>query len=92
MTIAIQMAEIIAGGCAGFAQVLFTNPLELIKIRMQLAGETGMQQRALAVVQEIGVRNLYNGSRACWLRDIPFTGIYFPLYAHLKAYFADSQG
>jgi hypothetical protein len=28
------------------------------------------------------------GSRACFLRDIPFSAIYFPAYAHLKPAFA----
>lgn len=31
--------EIIAGGTAGASQVVFTNPLEIIKIRLQVAGE-----------------------------------------------------
>lgn len=31
--------EIIAGGCAGGSQVVFTNPLEIVKIRLQVAGE-----------------------------------------------------
>lgn len=32
-------SEIIAGGCAGGSQVVFTNPLEIVKIRLQVAGE-----------------------------------------------------
>lgn len=32
------------------------------------------------------------GAKACFLRDIPFSAIYFPAYAHLKASFADEQG
>ena len=28
-----------AGGCAGLSNVLFSNPLELLKIRLQCAGE-----------------------------------------------------
>ena len=27
-----------AGGCAGLSNVLFSNPLELLKIRLQCAG------------------------------------------------------
>lgn len=82
----------ISGGSAGLFQVIFTNPLELVKIRMQLAGETGERQTAFAVVREIGVRNLYSGYRACWLRDIPFTAIYFTAYSNLKTALADDQG
>lgn len=32
------------------------------------------------------------GARACFLRDIPFSAIYFPAYAHTKAAFADEDG
>lgn len=59
---------------------------------MQLAGELGQQHKVLEVVKEIGVRNLYKGYRACWMRDIPFSGLYFPLYAHIKKGMADSGG
>lgn len=32
------------------------------------------------------------GAKACFLRDIPFSAIYFPAYAHLKTQLADEQG
>lgn len=35
---------------------------------------------------------LYKGARACFLRDIPFSAIYFPVYAHAKKTTADDQG
>lgn len=35
---------------------------------------------------------LYKGARACLLRDVPFSAIYFPAYAHTKAAFADEDG
>lgn len=33
------LSEILAGSCAGASQVVFTNPLEIVKIRLQVAGE-----------------------------------------------------
>merc|ERR1712038_1981769 len=49
-------AEIVSGGCAGASQVMFTNPLEIVKIRLQVAGEVASTQRvsALSVVRELG--------------------------------------
>ncbi|XP_063532929.1 calcium-binding mitochondrial carrier protein Aralar1 isoform X1 [Cydia strobilella] len=87
-------AEILAGACAGGSQVIFTNPLEIVKIRLQVAGEiAGAQKvRAWAVVKELGLFGLYKGARACLLRDMPFSAIYFPAYAHVKAKFADENG
>uniref|UniRef100_A0A914HB78 EF-hand domain-containing protein n=1 Tax=Globodera rostochiensis TaxID=31243 RepID=A0A914HB78_GLORO len=67
-------SEILAGGCAGASQVVFTNPLEIVKIRLQTAGE------------------IINGPKACFLRDVPFSAIYFPVYAHMKMNTADEQG
>ena len=32
------------------------------------------------------------GAKACFLRDIPFSAIYFPCYAHLKASLANEDG
>lgn len=40
-------------------QVMFTNPLEIVKIRLQVAGEMGQQARALTVVRDLGFRGLY---------------------------------
>lgn len=39
---------------------------------------------AIHIVRSLGVLGLYKGASACLLRDIPFSAIYFPAYAHLK--------
>ncbi|MBN3293234.1 CMC1 protein, partial [Polypterus senegalus] len=87
-------AEILAGGCAGGSQVIFTNPLEIVKIRLQVAGEitTGPRVSALNVVRDLGFFGLYKGAKACFLRDIPFSAIYFPVYAHTKLLLTDDKG
>ncbi|KAG0322380.1 mitochondrial aspartate-glutamate transporter agc1 [Linnemannia gamsii] len=82
-------AELIAGGVAGGSQVVFTNPLEIVKIRLQVAGEAAKsldapRPGAVAIVRNLGIIGLYKGASACLLRDIPFSAIYFPVYAHLK--------
>lgn len=86
--------EIIAGGVGGASQVLFTNPLEIVKIRLQVAGEiaSGEKISAVAVCRELGFFGLYKGARACFLRDIPFSMIFFPTYAHCKPALADENG
>ncbi|XP_059366250.1 electrogenic aspartate/glutamate antiporter SLC25A13, mitochondrial isoform X2 [Carassius carassius] len=87
-------AEILAGGCAGGSQVIFTNPLEIVKIRLQVAGEitTGPCVSALSVSRDLGFFGLYKGAKACFLRDIPFSAIYVPCYAHTKAALTDDDG
>jgi solute carrier family 25 (mitochondrial aspartate/glutamate transporter), member 12/13 len=86
--------EIIAGGAAGMCQVIFTNPMEIIKIRMQVAGEikSGKTERLRSILKDLGFVGLYKGVRACLLRDIPFSAIYFPVYSHSKKALADENG
>lgn len=87
--------EILAGSSAGACQVIFTNPLEIVKIRLQMQG--GSSNKSLApgeiphkrltagqIVKQLGIKGLYKGATACLLRDVPFSAIYFPTYANLK--------
>ena len=43
---------------------MFTNPLEIVKIRLQVAGEIagGSKISALSVVKELGFFGLYKGT------------------------------
>lgn len=69
---------------------VFTNPLEIVKIRLQVQGEVaktmeGVPRRsAMWIVKNLGLIGLYKGASACLLRDVPFSAIYFPTYNHLK--------
>ncbi|KAH3912278.1 hypothetical protein HBI56_005620 [Parastagonospora nodorum] len=82
--------EILAGGTAGACQVVFTNPLEIVKIRLQIQGEIAKnvegapRRSAMWIVKNLGLVGLYKGASACLLRDVPFSAIYFPSYSHLK--------
>eukprot|EP00834_Sanchytrium_tribonematis_P002370 NODE_72_length_24857_cov_0.454399.p6 type:complete len:343 gc:universal NODE_72_length_24857_cov_0.454399:16972-18000(+) len=76
--------EVLAGCIAGGSQVIFTNPLEIVKIRLQLQGELGLKSNAVEIIKHLGLVGLYKGAGACLLRDIPFSGIYFTAYNHFK--------
>lgn len=80
------LSQLIAGGMAGAGQVIITNPMEIIKIQLQMQSVMKIQNNntVLSVIRNIGVRNLYKGSTACFMRDIPFSFIYFPLYKAIK--------
>eukprot|EP01114_Cavostelium_apophysatum_P014760 TRINITY_DN3906_c0_g1_i1.p1 TRINITY_DN3906_c0_g1~~TRINITY_DN3906_c0_g1_i1.p1 ORF type:complete len:866 (+),score=176.39 TRINITY_DN3906_c0_g1_i1:102-2699(+) len=87
--------EILAGGSAGCSQVIFTNPLEIVKIRLQVQGEhkkhdpNFLPKNTWTIVKELGISGLYKGVGACLLRDIPFSAIYFPTYAAAKRWLSD---
>lgn len=76
----------LAGALAGFCQVLATNPMEMVKIQMQL--QTQKDGRVLKstwqVVKELGPRGMYRGTLTTWMRDIPFSIVFFSSYAVLK--------
>ena len=46
---------------AGASQVMFTNPLEIVKIRLQVAGEIAATRRlsAITVIKDLGFFGLY---------------------------------
>uniref|UniRef100_A0A4W5PX08 Solute carrier family 25 member 12 n=1 Tax=Hucho hucho TaxID=62062 RepID=A0A4W5PX08_9TELE len=81
------------GHCA-FLVYLFSDYLLSLFSLLQVAGEitTGPRIGALSVIRDLGLFGLYKGAKACLLRDIPFSAIFFPVYAHAKAQFADEQG
>ncbi|CAM9024814.1 unnamed protein product [Wickerhamomyces anomalus] len=78
--------EVLSGACAGACQVVFTNPLEIVKIRLQVQGDYNVADRLSAgkLIRQLGLPGLYRGASACLLRDVPFSAIYFPTYAHIK--------
>lgn len=84
--------EILAGGGAGLCQVVVTTPMELLKIHGQDAGRTAtsasQKPSALRVAMDLirakGLAGLYKGISATMLRDVSFSVIYFPLFAHLS--------
>ena len=92
--------EVLAGACAGACQLLVTNPMEIVKTRLILEGETSeiLRKKGLTppqpqtfqgVVKDLGVLGVYRGAAACLLRDVPFSAIYFPAYAACKNYLAE---
>ena len=92
--------EMLAGGSAGFCQIIVTTPMELLKIQLQDAGRvsakagqestaalarTSATQIAVQLLRQRGIMGLYRGVGATMLRDVTFSVIYFPLFAHLNA-------
>lgn len=80
------LGEIISGASAGMCQIIFTNPIEIVKIRLQVKSEYASNSdiNAIKIIRTLGLSGLYKGIVACMMRDIPFSAIYFPTYAHLK--------
>ncbi|KAJ1664443.1 mitochondrial aspartate-glutamate transporter agc1 [Coemansia sp. RSA 1813] len=72
----------LAGATAGLCQVIATNPMEIVKIQMQVAATSPRANvTAMGIVRELGVRGMYKGTVATLLRDVPFSMLFFPLQA-----------
>nr|KAJ3421877.1 hypothetical protein HK105_001978 [Polyrhizophydium stewartii] len=87
---------ILSGATAGLCQVVATNPMEIVKIQLQLAGATPLaagerKMTAGDVVRKLGLRGLYKGTTATLARDVPFSFIFFPLVSILKAAFTPER-
>lgn len=76
--------EIIYAESNGCKKV-FTNPLEIVKIRLQVQGEIAKtadaapRRSAVWIVRNLGLMGLYKGASACLLRDgkLPYTPLQF---------------
>jgi solute carrier family 25 aspartate/glutamate transporter 12/13 len=84
----------LSGGIAGMCQVVATNPMEIVKIRMQVQGTApGIARQSIGeVVRELGFFGLYTGLRATLMRDVPFSVIYFATYGFVKQKLTDDTG
>ena len=77
--------KIFSGMCAGLSQVIITNPMEILKIQSQTNTNTSKPFTISNAYTQIGgFKGLYKGVGICASRDIPFSGIYFPLYGYIK--------
>ncbi|XP_011312016.1 mitochondrial carnitine/acylcarnitine carrier protein-like isoform X1 [Fopius arisanus] len=74
----------LAGMFSGLTTTMFSVPGERIKclLQMQTRGTkyNGFKDAVVKLYQEGGVRNLYVGTCATLLRDVPSGGVYFGLY------------
>ena len=83
---AVQLSvfeEMLAGMGTGMVQVIITNPIELIKIRLQMQGANQIES-PFTVIKNLGFRGLYTGITATILRDVPFNILYFSSYQYFK--------
>jgi len=77
--------------------VIATNPMELLKIQGATMAEkikSGTLKVATpysTLIRQLGVTGMYTGVLSTLARDVPFSMIYFSLYAQTKAMLLDQQ-
>lgn len=81
--------QVLAGALTGVVQVAVTNPMEIMKIRLQTS-ESGLS--AIQAVRELGLKGLYTGSGVTLLRDVPYNVIFFLSYIEIKRALTSPDG
>jgi len=81
--------QVAAGALTGVVQVAVTNPMEIMKIRLQ---STDLTLTPLQAVRELGLRGLYTGSAVTLLRDVPYNIIFFLSYIEIKRALTSQDG
>lgn len=81
--------EILSGAAAGVGQIVATNPVEVIKINLQLQSDLPQHLRKspMGVIRDLGLRGVFKGSMSTLARDIPFSVIFFPMVSNLRILF-----
>lgn len=83
--------EFIAGGGGGASQVVFTNPMEIVKVRLQTQKEGAPKKTFWTIVKELGVAGLYEGAGVTLARDVPSSAIFFAIYTLLRQLYPDQS-
>ncbi|KAG2761943.1 hypothetical protein JG687_00005830 [Phytophthora cactorum] len=83
--------QALAGAGAGCAQSIITNPVEIVKIRLQMQTSLPVAERqtALEIARSLGIRGVYKGAGVCFMRDVPYAVLFFPSYATLRDAWTD---
>ncbi|MFH4976031.1 hypothetical protein AB6A40_002740 [Gnathostoma spinigerum] len=82
------------GGCAGMAATCFTQPLDLLKNRMQVSGQNGRKEyrsslhAVRSIIQKEGILELYNGLSAGLARQATYTTTRLGIYTYLLEHFS----
>ncbi|EDV41854.1 uncharacterized protein Dana_GF17680 [Drosophila ananassae] len=80
------VVPMMSGVTARVSAVTVVSPIELVRTKMQAQRQSYAQmlQFVRNVIALQGIWGLWRGLRPTILRDVPFSGIYWPIYEYLK--------
>ncbi|XP_002019542.2 solute carrier family 25 member 40 [Drosophila persimilis] len=86
------VVPMLSGVTARICAVTVVSPIELVRTKMQAQPMTYAQMMGFVrnVLALQGIWGLWRGLPPTILRDVPFSGIYWPIYEHTKRTFGSS--
>jgi solute carrier family 25 carnitine/acylcarnitine transporter 20/29 len=88
-----RYSSLVAGASAGFVASFISNPVELVRIKMQLSGANANNKKyknsfecLKQIIHHNGVRGIFKGQRATTLRDIIGYSAFFSAYEMYPGY------
>lgn len=79
-----DMVNLVAGGVSGMSAVSWTYPSDLVRRRLQLQGfdksvpkYNGIRDCFRQIIRQEGIKGLYRGFGACYIKIFPTVGIQF---------------
>ena len=78
-----------------FIQSVITNPFYVVKTRFEVIGfneYSSILDGVRKIMAHEGPRGFFTGLQVSILRDLPFSGLYYPLYEESKTAFAFALG
>lgn len=82
--------QFMSSGFARSVQTLISNPLVIIKTRLEVVGFSeynGIMDAGRQIIAKEGVRGMFTGLGISLIRDVPFSGIFYPIYNTSKQFY-----
>ena len=82
--------QFLASSFARAVQAIICNPLVVIKTRLEVIGFNeydGIVSGARTIVAQEGFRGFFTGLGISLIRDVPFSGIFYPVYKGCRHFY-----
>ena len=90
-----SQVHFLASSASRTFQSIISNPLIVVKTRFEVVGfqeYSGVTDAFRQILAKEGAGGLFTGLKISLIRDVPFSGIFYPIYNMFKSYFALALG
>ena len=80
--------QFLAGCLTKSIQSVSINPITVVKTRLEVIGfneYTGILDACKKINQNEGLKGFFTGIKVSLIRDVPFSGTFYPIYSCFKS-------